>query len=84
MPPALRDAYGSFGPSVRLGDLTAAVAALGVTVEPDEDGPATDFRRYRVRESGVRVFTRVAPGTPEAMSLVTKLSVSPAWWDVSD
>ncbi|MFB9555316.1 hypothetical protein [Streptomyces roseoviridis] len=88
VPPALRSAYGDFGPSVRLGDLTAAVAALGGTVEPDDDGTdgaegggtTSDFRRYRVRESGVRLFVRAAPDLPPALSPVTQLSVSPAWW----
>ncbi|MEV5969854.1 hypothetical protein [Streptomyces sp. NPDC051921] len=83
VPAALWDAYGGFGRSVRFGDLTAAVAALGRTVEPDDDGTAADFRRYRVPGSGVRVLVRLAPGTPEAECPVEKLDVSPAWWGVT-
>ncbi|MEV4788180.1 hypothetical protein AB0K53_22485 [Streptomyces tuirus] len=82
VPAALRGAYGVFAPSTRFDDLAAAVAGLGCSLEPepDEDGMSEDMRRYRVPESGVRVFVRAEGHAEERAGEVWSLSVSPAWW----
>ncbi|MFI0267107.1 hypothetical protein [Streptomyces luteogriseus] len=82
VPAALREAYGVFAPSTRFEDLAAAIAGLGCSVErePDEDGTSGDMHRYRVPESGVRIFVRADENTPERAGAVWSLSVSPAWW----
>ncbi|WP_234335370.1 MULTISPECIES: hypothetical protein [Streptomyces] len=62
--------------------LAAAIAGLGCSVEPepDEDGTAGDIHRYRVPESGVRVFVRSDEEAQGQAGAVWSLSVSPAWW----
>ncbi|WP_248511390.1 hypothetical protein [Streptomyces sp. D2-8] len=82
VPAALRGAYGDFAPSPRFEDLAAAIAGLGCSVEPepDEDGTAGDIHRYRVPESGVRVFVRADEEAQGQAGEVWSLSVSPAWW----
>ncbi|MFF6879693.1 MULTISPECIES: hypothetical protein [unclassified Streptomyces] len=82
VPAALRGAYGDFSPSTRFGDLAAAIAGLGCSVEPepDEDGTAGGIRRYRVTESGVRVFVRADENARGQAGVIWSLSVSPTWW----
>ncbi|MFE6096579.1 hypothetical protein ACFQ7M_32020, partial [Streptomyces massasporeus] len=81
VPAALRGAYGAFAPSARFEDLAAAITGLGCSVEPDpdEDGTSGDMHRYRVPESGVRIFVRAEEHAPQQAE-VWSLSVSPAWW----
>jgi hypothetical protein len=75
-------AYGDFSPSTRFEDLAAAIAGLGCSVEPepDEDGTAGGIRRYRVTESGVRIFVRADENAQGQAGVVWSLSVSPTWW----
>ncbi|MEU9629294.1 hypothetical protein ACFZDB_16965 [Streptomyces luteogriseus] len=82
VPAPLRDAYGAFTASTRFEDLAAAIAGLGCSVEPepDEDGTSGDMHRYRVPESGVRIFVRADENAREQTGAVWSLSVSPAWW----
>ncbi|SMQ21679.1 hypothetical protein SAMN06272771_7619 [Streptomyces sp. Ag82_O1-12] len=82
VPAALRQAYGAFAPSTRFADLAAAIAGLGCSLdpEPDEDGTSRDMHRYRVPESGVRIFVRAEEHAPRQAGEVWSLSVSPAWW----
>ncbi|QWB27165.1 MULTISPECIES: hypothetical protein [Streptomyces] len=67
---------------MRFDDLAAAIAGLGCSVEPepDEDGTAEDIHRYRVPESGVRIFVRADEHSQGQAGVVWSLSVSPAWW----
>ncbi|WP_237305096.1 hypothetical protein [Streptomyces qaidamensis] len=84
VPAPLRDAYGDFAPATRFEALAAAIAELGCSVapepEPDEDGTAGCIRRYRVTESGVRIFVRADEDDQGQSGTVWSLSVSPAWW----
>ncbi|MFD5234807.1 hypothetical protein ACFWJ5_41260 [Streptomyces qaidamensis] len=88
VPAPLRDAYGDFAPSTRFVDLAAAIAGLGCSVEPepepepepDEDGTAEGIRRYRVPESGMRIFVRADEDDQGQSGAVRSLSVSPASW----
>ncbi|MFI6369762.1 hypothetical protein [Streptomyces sp. NPDC050546] len=82
VPAALRGAYGEFAPSTRFEDLAAAIVGLGSSVEPEPDdgGTTGDFHRYRVRESGVRIFVRADEGAQGQAGVVWSLSVSPSWW----
>ncbi|MEV5103885.1 hypothetical protein ACFQ7G_31325 [Streptomyces massasporeus] len=82
IPAALRGAYGDFAPSTRFEDLAAAIAGLGCSLEPepDEDGTSRDMHRYRVPESGVRIFVRADEPAQGQSGEVWSLSVSPAWW----
>ncbi|MEU3431444.1 hypothetical protein [Streptomyces gardneri] len=80
VPAALRSSYGAFASSVRFEDLTVAINDLGYSFEPDDDATATDFRRYRVPESGVRLIVRVDVDAQGAAGDLWSLSVSPAWW----
>ncbi|OUD01226.1 hypothetical protein [Streptomyces swartbergensis] len=82
VPAALRGAYGEFAPSTRFEDLAAAIAGLGCSVEPEADGGGTtgDIHRYRVPESGVRIFVRADEEAQGQVGEVWSLSVSPAWW----
>ncbi|MEV0241641.1 hypothetical protein AB0I06_17145 [Streptomyces sp. NPDC050674] len=82
VPAALRGAYGAFARSTRFENLAVAIAGLGCSVqpEPDDCGTTGDLYRYRVPESGVRIFVRGdEPGRGRAGE-VWRLSVSPAWW----
>ncbi|MFF8394890.1 hypothetical protein [Streptomyces sp. NPDC016172] len=82
VPAALRGAYGEFAPSTRFESLASAIAGLGCSVEaePDEDGRAGAIHRYRVPESGVRIFVRADEDAQGQAGEVRSLSVSPAWW----
>ncbi|MGW0314100.1 hypothetical protein [Streptomyces flavidovirens] len=80
VPAPLRSVYGDFAPRTPFEDLVAAITRLGCSVEPDDDGTAEDFHRYRVPESGVRILVRVDAATHGPTGDVWKLSVSPAWW----
>ncbi|MFE7901027.1 hypothetical protein ACFU3E_26695 [Streptomyces sp. NPDC057424] len=82
VPSALRGAYGAFAPSTRFEDLADAIAGLGRSVEPepDEGGATGDIHRYRVPESGVRIFVRADELAQGQAGEVRSLSVSPAWW----
>ncbi|MFJ8053271.1 hypothetical protein [Streptomyces luteogriseus] len=82
VPAALRDAYGAFAPATRFEDLAAAIAGLGCSLEPepDDDGTSGDMHRYRVPESGVRIFVRADGNVRGQTGEVWSLSVSPAWW----
>lgn len=82
VPAALRGAYGDFAPSARFEGLAAAIAGLGCSVEPEPegDGMAGGIRRYRVPESGVRIFVRADGDAQGQSGVVRSLSVSPAWW----
>ncbi|MFD8232853.1 hypothetical protein ACFV20_13350 [Streptomyces sp. NPDC059696] len=82
VPAALRGAYGPFAPSARFEHLAAAITGLGCAIapEPDEDGPAGGIRRYRVPESGVRIFVRVDEEAQGWAGEVWSLGLSPAWW----
>ncbi|MGW7054456.1 hypothetical protein [Streptomyces sp. NPDC054887] len=79
VPALLRSVYGDFSSRMPFEDLVAAIATLGCSVEPD-DGTATDFHRYRVPESGVRILVRVDAAGHGPAGQVWNLSVSPAWW----
>ncbi|MBK3524540.1 MULTISPECIES: hypothetical protein [Streptomyces] len=93
VPPALARAYGEFAPRVRFEEVRAGILALGCTVEPDD--LSGDVHRYRVPESGVRVFVVDDPDPygdgdhdvhdPELHQAgdIWSLSVSPAWWERS-
>ncbi|MFH8282591.1 hypothetical protein [Streptomyces antibioticus] len=82
VPAALRGAYGEFAASTRWVDLADAIARSGCSVEaePGEAGTTGDIHRYRVPESGVRIFVRGDEGAQGAAGEVWSLSVSPAWW----
>ncbi|MFC8276592.1 hypothetical protein ACFUJR_29475 [Streptomyces sp. NPDC057271] len=80
VPTALRSSYGAFASPVRFEDLTAAIDDLGCSVEPDDDATATDFRRYRVPESGARLIVRMDVDAQGLTGDLWSLSVSPAWW----
>ncbi|MFF7736500.1 hypothetical protein [Streptomyces sp. NPDC007984] len=85
VPPALRETYGAFASSTRFEDLAAAITELGCSLdpEPDQDGTSGDMRRYRVPESGVRIFVRTDEHAPGPAGEVWSLSVSPAWWSAA-
>ncbi|MEU2912965.1 hypothetical protein ACWCQ0_26835 [Streptomyces massasporeus] len=82
VPAALRGAYGTFAPSTRFEDLAAAITGLGCSIasDPDEGGTSGDMHRYRVPESGVRIFVRADEQAEGHSREVWSLSVSPAWW----
>ncbi|MFJ5999053.1 hypothetical protein [Streptomyces sp. NPDC092370] len=82
VPTALRGVYGEFAPSTRFEDLAAAIAGLGCSIEPEpgEAGTAGGIHRYRVPESGVRIFVRADEDAPGSAGEVWSLGVSPAWW----
>ncbi|MFK0256588.1 hypothetical protein [Streptomyces sp. NPDC090445] len=90
VPAALEREYGEFAPRPRFEGLRRAVLSLGCTVEPDD--LTGSIHRYRVPESGVRIFVFADPDphgggsrgvdaseTGRASS-VSSLSVSPSWW----
>lgn len=54
VPASLTQPYGEFAPRVRFAELRAAILSLGRTVEPDD--VSGDVHRYRVAESGARIF----------------------------
>ncbi|MFD7628380.1 hypothetical protein ACFV7Q_20450 [Streptomyces sp. NPDC059851] len=92
VPPALERAYGTFAPRTRFEELRRVVLSLGCTVDPDD--VTGTVHRYRVSESGARIFVFADPdpdpygdgsrdvdgsAIPRAGS-VRSLSVSPSWW----
>ncbi|WP_381562177.1 hypothetical protein [Streptomyces eurythermus] len=90
VPPALARAYGEFTPRARFEEVRSRILALGCAVEPDD--LSGDVHRYRVPESGVRVFVVDDPdpygdgdhdvhdpGLHQAGD-IWSLSVPPAWW----
>jgi hypothetical protein len=93
VPAALRNEYGEFAPRVEFDELAARIASLGYRIEPDNDSTTTDIHRYRVTESGARVFV-VADIDPYGYADVDEdddpaghrvgdvwsISLSPAWW----
>ncbi|GAA2423946.1 hypothetical protein [Streptomyces macrosporus] len=90
VPPSLVREYGEFTPRVRFEEVRSVILSLGCTVEPDD--LSGDVHRYRVPESGARVFVIDDPDPygddghgvddPEAHQAgdIWALSVSPAWW----
>ncbi|MFH8564119.1 hypothetical protein [Streptomyces sp. NPDC017988] len=93
VPSALVREYGQFAPRVRFEELRSAILSLGCTVEPED--LSADIHRYRVPESGARVFVIDDPDPygdghhdtddPETAQAgdVWALSVCPAWWGAS-
>ncbi|WP_374778051.1 hypothetical protein OG756_39775 [Streptomyces sp. NBC_01310] len=59
VPAPLSRRYGAFAPRARFEELRAAVEALGHTIELDD--PSGDIHRYRVPDSGTRVFVVADP-----------------------
>ncbi|MFI5706135.1 hypothetical protein ACIA78_39620 [Streptomyces xanthochromogenes] len=91
VPPPLRDAYGQFSRRARFDDLSALILRAGYSIEPDNDDTTEDIHRYRVPESGARIFVvadadpygyGVDPDDPDERQVgdVFGISVSPAWW----
>ncbi|MFJ4872635.1 hypothetical protein [Streptomyces sp. NPDC088757] len=91
VPPPLLHAYGHFASRVQYDDLSAAVTRLGYSIEPDNDATTTDVHRYRVPETGTRIFVVADPDPyghgdtdPDAPGPRTgdvwSLSLSPSWW----
>ncbi|WP_251091738.1 hypothetical protein [Streptomyces sp. Caat 7-52] len=89
VPSPLIHEYGEFAPRTRFEELRSAVLSLGGTIEPDD--LSGDVHRYRVPESGVRIFVIDDPDPygdgdhaddPEIHQAgdVWALSVSPNWW----
>ncbi|MFI0975958.1 hypothetical protein ACH4SP_02895 [Streptomyces sp. NPDC021093] len=90
VPPSLAREYGEFASRVRFEELRSAVLSLGGSVEPDD--LSGDIHRYRVPESGARIFVIDDPDPygdghhdvddPEIHQAgdVWALSLSPAWW----
>ncbi|OPC78498.1 hypothetical protein B4N89_38235 [Embleya scabrispora] len=91
VPSPLSRRYGPFAPRIRFDELRARVTGLGHTVETD-DGTG-DIHRYRVAESGARIFViadpdpyargdHEPPGPQDHQAGdVWSIDVSPAWWD---
>jgi hypothetical protein len=80
VPGPLRCAYGDFASRTSFEDLVAAITGLGCSVVPDKDGTPPDIDRYRVPESGVRIFVDTDADAHGPAGDVWSLSVSPAWW----
>ncbi|MEV4740475.1 hypothetical protein [Streptomyces sp. NPDC049555] len=92
VPQPLQDAYGPFAGRLRFDELSAAIAGLGHGVEPDDDGTATDVRRYWVSGSGARIhvvadvdpygYGDVDPDDPTEPRVgdVRSIGFSPDWW----
>ncbi|MBT2489497.1 hypothetical protein J7E96_13420 [Streptomyces sp. ISL-96] len=90
VPPPLSQEYGTFAPRVRHEELRAAIRSLGRTVELEDE--SSDVHRYRVPESGARIFVVAdpdpyghgdhRPDEPEERQVgdVWMLDVSPDWW----
>ncbi|MFE6460382.1 hypothetical protein [Streptomyces cinereoruber] len=91
VPPPLLNAYGHFASRVDADELSAAITRLGYSIEPDDDTTTTDVRRYRVRETGARIFVVADPDPygygeddpdmpgPRAGD-VRAVVLSPSWW----
>lgn len=93
VPSPLAETYGEFAPRARFQDLRSGILALGHTVEAED--LSGDVHRYRVPESGARIFVIEDPdpygggdydvddpGIHQAGD-VWALNVSPAWWGAS-
>jgi hypothetical protein len=82
VPGPLRSAYGAFPARTKFADLCAALTAQGFSVEPDNDSSTTDIHRYRVAQSGARIFVVAEAGASDTSRSgdVWRLSVSPDWW----
>ncbi|MET7782759.1 hypothetical protein ABZU94_37765 [Streptomyces mirabilis] len=82
VPEPLRSAYGAFPARTKFADLCAALTAKGFSVEPDNDSSTTDIHRYRVAQSGARIFVVAEAGASDTSRSgdVWRLSVSPDWW----
>ncbi|MFJ9870150.1 hypothetical protein [Streptomyces sp. NPDC101165] len=90
VPPTLEREYGEFASRARFEELRSVILSLGCTVEPDD--LSGDIHRYRVPESGARIFVIADPdphgdgnhdvNDPEIHQAgdVWALSISPAWW----
>ncbi|WP_201297909.1 hypothetical protein [Nocardia sp. CY41] len=94
VPVLLRTEYGEFAPRVGFDELAALITGLGYRIEPDHDATTTDIHRYRVPESGARVFV-VADADPygcadvdaedpagHRVGDVWSINLSPVWWSV--
>ncbi|MEU3889128.1 hypothetical protein [Streptomyces sp. NPDC029041] len=83
VPAALRSVYGAFTATPSFEDLAPAIAERGCSVEAetDENGTAGDIHRYRVPESGVRIFVCADEEDAQGQSgEIWRLSVPPTWW----
>ncbi|ORT54576.1 hypothetical protein [Streptomyces sp. CB03238] len=92
VPPALQEAYGPFAPRVGFDDLSGLIRSKGHSVERDDDTTTTDTLRYRVPESGVRIFVIADPDpygygdvdpddpTQHQVGDVRSINVAPDWW----
>ena len=82
VPEPLRSYYGAFPARTRFEDLCAAVADQGFSVEPDNDSSTTDIHRYRVVQSGTRIFVVTEAGASDSSRAgdIWGMSVSPEWW----
>ncbi len=76
---------------MRSDELSAVLTRLGHSIEPDDNATTTDVRRYRVAETGTRIFVVADPdpygyGGPDPDAPgpragdVRSLSLSPSWW----
>ncbi|MFF4960966.1 hypothetical protein ACFY2Z_28670 [Streptomyces sp. NPDC001222] len=96
VPTPLRNAYGEFAGRARFDELAAVITGLGHTIEPDDDESDTHTRRYRVSESGARIFViadadpyghgTADPDDPTHRQVgdVWSISLSPAWWSTEN
>ncbi|MGW1404248.1 hypothetical protein ACWCRF_37795 [Streptomyces sp. NPDC002405] len=66
VPPSLVREYGESTPRARFEELRSMILSLGCKIEPDD--LSGDVHRYRVPESGTRIFVIDDPGPP------------PEWW----
>ncbi|MCH0566505.1 MULTISPECIES: hypothetical protein [unclassified Streptomyces] len=82
VPKPLRVAYGAFPARTKFAELCAVLTGQGFSVEPDNDSSTTDIHRYRVVQSGARIFVVAEAGAPDSSREgdVWSLSVSPDWW----
>ncbi|MBT2394866.1 hypothetical protein [Streptomyces sp. ISL-100] len=90
VPPPLSREYGTFAPRVRYEELRAVIRSLGCTVELEDE--SSDVHRYRVPESGARIFVVADPDPygngdhdpddPQERQVgdLWMLDVSPHWW----
>lgn len=77
-PPSLVRKYGEFTPRAHFEELRSVILSLGCTVESDD--PSWDFHRYRVPESGTRIFVIEDAGPDHQAGDIWAVNVSPAWW----
>ncbi|MGV9626869.1 hypothetical protein [Streptomyces sp. NPDC003487] len=90
VPSSLVDTYGEFRPRLRFEELRSVIRSSGCEVVPDD--LSGDVHRFRVAESGARIFVIDDPDPygdgehdvddPELHQAgdVWALSVSPSWW----